>query len=124
MPIDQTKLRAAWTLLIVMSIALLVEASFPSTVPEHNISHFDKALHFLAYGTLAWLTIYVLIKSKIADIKYPYIISVVYILLLGIATESIQSFTPGRDASIDDIIADLIGAVFFLLIFKQQFKAN
>ncbi len=124
MPTDQTKQRTAWTLLILISLALLIEASFPSTVPDSNIPYLDKALHFLVYGLLAWLNAYVVIKSEFSKNYNPYIISIVYILLIGIATETIQSITPERDAGIADILADLLGAGFFLYIFKQQFKLN
>lgn len=120
----QTKLRTAWIMLTLISLTLLIEASFPSTVPENNIPYIDKVLHFLVYGFLAWLNTYVLIKSKFSKNRNPYIISIVFILFIGIATETIQSITPTRDASITDIIADLIGAGFFLFIFKQQFKLN
>ncbi len=119
MSINQIKLPAAWAILISMSIALLIEASFPSTVPQNDIPHLDKLLHFIAYGTLAWLTAYTLTNNKLARGNAIYLISLTYILILGISTEAIQSITPGRDADIADIMANLLGAVFFLFLFKQ-----
>jgi VanZ family protein len=40
------------------------------------------------------------------------------LLLFGIFIEFVQSFTPYREASLGDVIADLIGILLFQLFFS------
>ena len=111
---EQIKMHVARALLIIMSLGVLIEAGFPSTIPENSIPYLDKILHFLVYGTIAYLSAYLQLQNGRKLTFNNIVVSVMFIVVLGIVVEFIQSYTPGRDASITDIIADITGACFFL----------
>jgi VanZ family protein len=77
-------------------------------IPALTIN-FDKVLHACAYMVLAFLSYISLNKSGIN--KYAFIIALLFASIYGITDEFHQSFVPGRDSSIGDVIADFSGAM-------------
>jgi VanZ family protein len=72
----------------------------------------DYAAHAVNYGVLAALLVWALAGGEFAKVKAPLIVpAVVLAVFYGVSDEFHQSFVPGRDASVLDIIADAIGAV-------------
>jgi len=83
------------------------------------IPNLDKMAHFAVFGCIAWLLASIL-EHKAWFHKYAYVaiamLSVVITALFGVADEYLQSFTVTRHAELDDVFADVSGAMFFLLV--------
>jgi VanZ family protein len=69
--------------------------------------------HLTAYGVLAGLLWWVLRGS---GVRYPATWALVLAMLYGGTDEFHQSFVPGRDMSISDLMVNLIGASVTLLV--------
>jgi len=106
---------------LVLSIFILIV----SLVPINNklldeIKYSDKVIHVLFYLTLclSWL-FYFKTKNKI---KQKFIIAL-GIFVYGIIIEVLQSdFTTYRTGSLYDVLANTVGIVIGLLIFKKLYK--
>ncbi|MBN2716236.1 MAG: VanZ family protein [Deltaproteobacteria bacterium] len=86
-------------------------------------SYWDKAVHCIEYFPVGFL-ISGMIHSKWTSIKAPAVI-VLTIFIVGILAgldEFHQSFVPGRDASLADVVADLIGGTFGTVVFAAFWK--
>jgi VanZ family protein len=80
-----------------------------SLVPARSVvtpGPLDKVGHFIAYAMMVYLGL-VVFKSRRASI-----LVVLFSLTLGIVLEFLQSFISGRDSSIADGMANLIGVIF------------
>ena len=69
--------------------------------------------HLTVYGVLAGLLWWAL---RGMAIRYPATWALVLAMLYGVTDEYHQSFVPGRDMSVSDLMVDLIGAGASLLI--------
>lgn len=69
--------------------------------------HADKVLHFLAFFTLSFL----LNRSSGNITKRAR--NMLSLLAFGVFLEVLQSFTGYREVSLADVIADLLGILFF-----------
>jgi len=76
-----------------------------------NFQHADKVGHFLIFFSLALLL----------DLSFKLTINKSLIILsaYGVLIEVMQSFLPYRDASAGDILADILGVVVYLLLFRK-----
>lgn len=72
----------------------------------------DKLLHFAAYGVLAASLLYALWTEEEKTARRPYVLTLIICLLYGISDEVHQSFIPLRYASVWDVVADFLGALF------------
>jgi VanZ family protein len=71
----------------------------------------DYVAHAINYSVLGVLLIWALAGGEWAAMTRPLMLSaVVLAVLLGIADEFHQSFIPGRDPSLHDVLADAVGA--------------
>ncbi len=75
---------------------------------------FKKFAHVVEYGTLATL-IYRGLVNTIADRKRVVIYTIIIAVVYGITDEFHQSFTPGREPHIRDVIFDTIGVILAIL---------
>ena len=69
----------------------------------------DKTAHVGAYTILGFLLAHALAPGRPA--AYRTVAAAVGASLYGISDEWHQSFVPGRDASLADILADMVGAI-------------
>jgi VanZ family protein len=70
----------------------------------------DKAAHFYAYLPLGYLLALGVTYRGSGGMRWGILlISTGMVVLLGVIDELHQSFVPGRDASVSDIVADAIG---------------
>lgn len=97
---------------LMLGIALLLiswQSLVPNPVPAAELVG-DKPLHALAFLLLGFL----------ADAGWPELPfdwrKFVPLGLYGLAIEALQSFVPGRFASVGDLIADAAGLLFYGLI--------
>ncbi|MFC4769450.1 VanZ family protein [Effusibacillus consociatus] len=84
---------------------------------------FRKAAHVFIYATLAILT-YLLIRPYKTRGIWKGTIILLFIFLIATADEWIQSTTPLRYAAIQDVILDLVGACFGVLLVSREKKSN
>ena len=71
----------------------------------------DYMAHALNYGVLSVLLIWALAGGVGSAMTGPLMASaVVLAVLLGIGDEFHQSFIPGREATVQDVMADAVGA--------------
>ena len=83
----------------------------------------DKAIHFMEYGVLSLLFFISLRKSAPGyNIKAAAVLAIIFSGLYGISDEVHQYFVPGRESSIGDVTANLIGAVVFQSIHILKLK--
>lgn len=97
---------AFFTALICVEILSLLPKS-----PEIILNSWDKFNHFLAFSTL-----FVLFNLAFNSVKFR--VSFSLLLLFGVQIEIAQSFTPNREFSFFDILADAVGLIFGILVFK------
>ena len=77
----------------------------------------DYAAHAINYAVLGVLLIWARTGGDWSAVTIPVIASaVVLAVLLGIADEFHQSFIPGRDATVHDVVADALGAAAGALV--------
>ncbi len=77
--------------------------------------------HVFQYFVFGYITLWVIL---IYHLKWYNIFRTLYVMILD---QTIQFFTPGRDAEVFDIFLDSMGiflAVLFFLITKQIFKKH
>lgn len=77
---------------------------------EIPIPHFDKLVHF---GLFACYAFFVFLSF---EIKKGLLAGACIGILLGICTEYLQAYVPGRQTDIYDLLADVLGTFFGLLI--------
>jgi VanZ family protein len=71
----------------------------------------DYMAHAINYGVLAVLLIWALAGGEWQAMTLPIMVSAVALAtVLGILDEFHQSFIPGREPSVRDVIADAVGA--------------
>jgi VanZ family protein len=80
----------------------------------------DKLLHALEYGILGILLYRALHQttSAIGSI----ILSIMFVVIFGISDEIHQWFVPNRQADSWDLLADTLGATFFILTWAFMTK--
>ena len=99
--------------LVAVYIVLIIFASSYTGLSKQFISANDKILHFIEFFILSLI---LFLAFKASGAKYPYVLAILIAISLGILTELIQIYVPGRSFSIYDIIADILGAVTILII--------
>ena len=97
-------------------IMITVESSMSDlTVPDLGISFTDKIIHFGLYGLLGWL----LARGfNLADSKYPVLLPIVIGMVFAVSDELHQAFVPGRDADVFDVMADFLGILAFVFLYR------
>ena len=70
----------------------------------------DKLMHLAAFAVLGFLSLGAMRVSAAGFRAGQVWLSIMLVSLFGVLIEYNQSFLPGRDASIGDLVADLAGA--------------
>ncbi len=102
-----------WMGLIFVASSVPGSATGPD-IPLWNL--FLKALHFVNFGVLSLVFLALLApgQESSATALLPYAVSFLLVLMYAISDEYHQMFSPGRHASVKDVIIDAAGAVVFL----------
>jgi len=75
-----------------------------------------KSAHFIFYGILSLLALRAFIGSSRKLLSStPFVTALFAVLTIAILDELNQSMNPSRTGSLQDVLLDLAGAVFFLL---------
>jgi VanZ family protein len=108
----------------VAMLTIFVASSFSGDdLPEIALKVSDKLIHFIVFGVLGVMIYRSFEHAKNVLIRmHAYKLSILLAMLYGVLDEVHQYFVPGRDASIADWIADLLGAIIFLLIYRKIFS--
>ncbi len=72
---------------------------------------FKKGGHFLGYALLALLAL-----RAVLDWQRPYLSTFIVVLLYSLSDEFHQTFIPGRNGTLVDVLIDMSGAVSCLLL--------
>lgn len=111
-------MRRFWVMLrffipvVLWSLVIFTFSSFPTgSASRYYWPDFvvKKLAHMVEYGILALLVYRAFINtgvSKPVSLRFAFVWAVVY----GMTDEVHQSFTPGREATLRDVIFDTIGA--------------
>ncbi|MEJ2544134.1 MAG: VanZ family protein [Calditrichaceae bacterium] len=104
---------APWILIM---IAITIESSISNiSLPDIGITFTDKLAHFGVFAVMGWALTRGMILSRV---KYPIMISVVIGFVFAVTDEWHQSFVPGRDSDVLDVVADLIGLIVSANLYK------
>lgn len=95
-------------------LLLLAEPNFAVEIVDAT---WDKAIHFLFFGTMAFLL-------WVATAKRWSLAVWLTIALIGAADETLQAYTPGRTSDINDWLADGCGAAAALFIAQRLSPAG
>jgi VanZ family protein len=105
------KILIAWIIVVLIAIA-----SPGQDLPDINtIPYFDKIVHIILFGLVTFLVNRSMTARGVSQ-KYAAILSLVGSAAYAGLAEIIQLFVPGRDCSIYDFYAGLIGALLALMV--------
>ena len=90
-------------------LLLLWEPNFAVQIVEAT---WDKAIHGLYFGTMAFLLWIATGK------RWPFAVWAV-VAFIGAADEALQAYTPGRTSDVEDWIADALGAAAALILVQR-----
>jgi VanZ family protein len=98
--------RIAWRGIFFLLIALVIWLSVKAPGGVMSFSIWDKLQHFLAYAVLGGMGV-LCFPGRVSSV-----ILVLGLVLLGIGLEVLQFYVPGRDMSLGDGVANLLGVIF------------
>lgn len=78
-----------------------------------------KSAHMIEYGVFAIL-LYRAFKNSGASVRRAAIFSILIAVVYAITDEFHQSFVPGREPKVRDIIFDTIGGVLGISLFRKK----
>jgi len=93
---------------VAIQLCLMPEPAFAERIVEAT---WDKAVHATVYGGIAFL-LWVAFNGRGAILIWALV------TLVGAIDETMQIYTPGRDADLHDFYADALGAMAVLLVLK------
>jgi len=97
---------------VAIQLCLMPEPAFAERIVEAT---WDKAVHATVYGGIAFL-LWVAFNGRGAILIWALVV------LVGAIDETLQIYTPGRDADLHDFFADALGAA--AVLFVLQFLAS
>lgn len=103
-------LRRALFLLAVLVVAMASGLAYLSLLPPlfTHTPGFDKAMHFLGYGTIA-LTLDLVLEGRSVARRGRVPLALPLVALLATVEEGLQTFSPVRSCSAWDLAANLLG---------------
>lgn len=105
----------AWALLI------FILSSIPGdNLPQMDFRFEDKFEHFFAYAGIGFLFARAFFyQSRLPGLREKYVLATLIAgILFGVSDELHQYFVPGRVTDLYDLIADAIGVVMGVLLFR------
>ncbi len=90
--------------------------------PDEKEFAFDKLQHFSVFSILTYFIYFILsYQDKIFFLKiHRTAITILFALSIGASIEIVQLYMPNRSSSIYDMMADLCGILFTILIIKYS----
>jgi len=112
-----------WQLLM---IAIFIQSSISSLkLPDIDFDFADKFLHFIVFGGLGLLTARGLRNTNNRILRENYTsLTLVICIIYGASDEIHQYFVPGRHSSLGDWIADILGIVIMVWIYRYIIESR
>lgn len=108
MVINRKYIKIIFWLLVIM---VLVLSFMPGSVSS-SIQHVDKLEHLVAFFVLSILLLLAYKFSK------PLFTTAIIMALFGMGIEVVQVYIPNRIFSMQDFLADIVGIVLALLVYR------
>ena len=113
-------LRITGLLTVSFIVLMIIGSSFEgSSIPKSYIFTLDKLLHILEYYIFGTLLFFIFLSAS----QKPAIISLIIGIFYSFIDELYQSTVDGRDSSILDVLADIIGLILGLVFIKIFFNS-
>lgn len=99
--------------LVAYAVLIFIVSSMSRLAPpDIGITFFDKIIHCGEYGLFFLLALRAVIAAPVGlSRRAAYIAAFVLTVVYGALDEFHQSFVPGRDADVNDLLADTCGAL-------------
>ena len=112
-----------WQLLM---LSIFIQSSIGSLkIPDFGFKLSDKILHFIVFGTLGILMARGMRNAKNKIVNESYIsITLMICIVYGILDEVHQYFVPGRYFSWWDWVADILGVITLVWIYKRFIESS
>jgi len=102
-----------FAIVLLMVASLFIGGAQPQAVGLFP-APWDKLAHLVFFFVMAFLLATV--------IRLPFAFVFLTVVFVGVCDEIHQSYLPGRHAGLDDLIADAVGALLGVLVFKLMKK--
>jgi len=117
--------RYVWVFLLLAYCGLIYYLSDQSILPvPHVFDVQDKLIHASAYAVMAFLFWQAgkawMLRFGLTNWKMLAVICMVFCSAYGLSDEWHQSFTAGRDASVFDWMADMVGALLLTIMLQKR----
>jgi VanZ family protein len=112
-----------WQLLLV---AITIQSSFDTNnLIDLGFTFQDKFLHFMVFGFLAFLMArsFKISKFNLFN-RYYHVMAILFTAFYGVLDEYHQYYVPGRFSTIGDWLADILGAIVFIVIYYYWERWN
>ncbi len=110
-----------WLPVVLWASVIFVFSSRPS-IPTSQIFWQDfilkKTAHVIIFGIFCSL-VYRAINKSLLKQKYAGYLSVILTFFYGVTDEIHQSFTPGRDATLRDVLIDTFGGILAMYVIMR-----
>lgn len=109
---------------ITLMVLVTIESSLEGfRLPLLGLHIEDKIVHFIIFGILGWLLIRgFTMESKTWIRQNAYRLAFFTGFLFGVSDELHQLMVPGRSSSVWDLLADTLGILLFIWLFRQKQK--
>ena len=114
-----TSLTSRWRPPLAWAGVILVATSWPSSSLGNQVTGADKVAHLGLYGVLGFLVARALLLPRR---RVVMVAALAWITVFAMLDEVHQHWIPGRDASIADWAADVLGATLGLLAATYLFS--
>jgi VanZ family protein len=105
--------RRAWFLAAAWAVAIFLASSIPGrSMPEVEVLRYDKVVHAVVYAVLGGLFFAAIRRSSSLTRGRVVAVAAVFAVVYGLTDELHQLFVPGRNAELNDALADGIGGLF------------
>ncbi len=107
-----------WLPVLVYVTAIFTLSAQPHLSPPLGFTWNDKFLHMLEYLILGLLLVRALrAHLRVGRPLFAAMIALGFVVLTGMADEYLQSFIPGRQADVFDLLADVAGGALAQLVY-------
>jgi VanZ family protein len=103
--------------------AIYAVSAQPHLTPPFHFVNADKVIHAAEYLVLGLLLARALRASlRVGRPAFAAMIAIGLVVLIGSGDEFLQSFVPGRDSSIFDLLADAVGGALAQFVYVNVAK--
>ena len=106
-------------------LLIFIQSSYPSPEQIPDWSYFYKLLHVVCYAFLCVVFLRAFLTTRIKqNVRLVITFSILCSSLYGISDELHQHFVPFRNADLMDALADIIGSVWGVYVYRLLIIKN